>query len=154
MAQAPFCIWKVGDVEYKLRIDTATAIALEKELGKSLLEALEEVTSRSVIITFLWGAIQKFHHGVQKSDMYEIYDRYIDEGGTLESTVDVIMETLTCSGFMSRNDLLGMERQRRAQEEKKKADAELEQLKQDLEKAEQAAEKAKLTAKLQKLQRS
>lgn len=98
MAKEPFCIWKVGEETYRLRLDTAKIIEVERTLGKSLLNASAD-TSLTSILTILHGAIQRYQHGITIQEIYKIYDRYVSAGGSMFEVLDIIMKVLENAGF-------------------------------------------------------
>lgn len=98
MAKEAFYVWKLEDDVYRLRLDTSHAVEVEKILGKSLLTALNEASLTS-IVTILWGAMQKFNHSVSMQDVYKLYDRYVDCGGSITGIIEVIMKVLEYAGF-------------------------------------------------------
>ncbi|MDD3840759.1 MAG: DUF6096 family protein, partial [Clostridia bacterium] len=46
-----------------------------------------------------------FQHGISLKDTYEIYDNYIDDGGTFEDLIEKIIDVFEVSGFFKKEDL-------------------------------------------------
>lgn len=100
MNNLPYAIWKVGEEEYKLKFSSAAVVEAESKLGKGMLRSMEDIDKVSVQVIFLWAALQKFNHGIDLSNVYDMYDEYMDCGGSLEQLLDIIMNTLEVSGFI------------------------------------------------------
>lgn len=109
MNKLPYAVWKVGEEEYKLKFSSAAVVDAENKLGKSLLRSLEEIDKVSVQTILIWAAMQRFQHGVTISAVYKIYDDYMDDGGSLDQLLDVLMKALELSGFMNENQKKGTE---------------------------------------------
>lgn len=101
MNRLPYATWKVGAEEYKLKFSAVAVVEAENKLGKGLFRSMEEIDKVSVQVTLLWAALQKFNHGTSRNTVYDLYDEYMDNSGDLEKLLDVIMETLEISGFMT-----------------------------------------------------
>lgn len=100
----PFCVWKVGNKEYKLKLTTAMICKLEDKYKKNLLNCISEMPALSMMLTIVQAAMQKYHHGISYSKVQEIFDEYTDEGGNqTDFFTDVIIEVLTVSGFFTEN---------------------------------------------------
>lgn len=100
--------FKVGDREYKLRLSTGEIVNIEKKIGGNILEIFmsrDKIPSMEELMMVLHGALQKFHHGITQQDVYDIYDEYVDNGGTFEDLIEKIMEVFEVSGFFKAEDL-------------------------------------------------
>lgn len=51
-------------------------------------------------VTILWGALQKFHHGMTFSKTCDLVDEYIEKGKTQLDLFNEIMDLLTESGIL------------------------------------------------------
>lgn len=100
-----FKTFTVGETEYKLRLTTSFAIELENKLGCGVLEGLGRISELRVLTLYLWACLQPLNSGVTQSTVNGIYDTYIDNGGSLEDAIDVIMDVMTVSGFMKAEKL-------------------------------------------------
>ncbi len=100
--------FRVGDSEYKLRLATNEIINIEKKIGGNVLDILmkkEKIPSMEELLMVLHGALQKFHHNITIKDTYEIYDEYVDNGGTFEDLIEVIMDVFEVAGFFKKDQL-------------------------------------------------
>lgn len=98
--RAPFAIWNIGDDSYKLKLSAGAVIAAEKELGRGLVASLENADSVNVQTIFLHAAMQKFNANTTRATVNDLYDDYMDLGGTIEDIMTLIREVLTVSGFL------------------------------------------------------
>lgn len=104
----PYTIWKVGEVDHKLRLTTRQAVVVEEKLGVNLLKLFmprqdEEfpLPPLKVMLVVIHGALQKFEHGITLDDVYDMHDDYVDAGGDQTSLLtDVIIPLFENSGFM------------------------------------------------------
>lgn len=81
----PFIIWKIGEEEYKLKLTTGEISRLEQMYGGSLINLLNTETGMTPLCTMLdivHGGLQKFNSNIDRSDVNDMFDRYIDEGGS------------------------------------------------------------------------
>jgi hypothetical protein len=99
-----FTTWKVGDEEYKLRLNTMQTIQVEKQLGMGMAEIASHLADTTTIVTILFGAMQPLNHGVNFKDVCNIYDEYLEDGGTLEDMMDIMMELLAQAGYGERSE--------------------------------------------------
>jgi len=96
----PFHYWKVGNTEYKLKLDVETICKLEDKLKKSLIEVLDSTPPLSSMLTIIQGAMRPWHHGIKYDDVKKIYAKWIEEGGSqAELFTKVVIPTMAVSGF-------------------------------------------------------
>lgn len=94
----------VGDEEYKLRLTASAIMSIEKKLGRSLFSALENIQDNMIetITTIIWGAMQPLNSGVELENATALFDRYIDEGNSLEGMMQEINGLFKASGFFKK----------------------------------------------------
>ena len=117
---ANYFVFKVSEEEvYKLRIKSRQAAKLEIDLGESPLMAIMRAQSvlegkenpsieeiMACIPKVAWFAVvlhaslQAFHHGISKDDVYDILDRFLENGGSYYELLEVVMEVLMVSNYM------------------------------------------------------
>lgn len=106
----PYALWKVGDEEYKLKLTTSAITKLEQEFKTNLMNIMmsNSIPSLFIMLKIVHAAMQKFNHNIKEKDVQELFDRYLDEGGSqTEFLTDVILPVYQASGFFSE----GMEEQ-------------------------------------------
>lgn len=102
---AAFKVFTVGEKEYQLKLNTNATILIEDKLGGNILDEILSLASSNVdvdekgnlktdkmnkipmpslkyCVTILWGALQKFHHGMTFSKTCDLVDEYIEKGKT------------------------------------------------------------------------
>lgn len=99
-----FTDFKVGEKELKLRLDSRGCVALEKKLGKSPLDIFMEAQNGSLpklegVIAILHASLQKYQHGYTEEKVYDLYDEYIEAGGSFIELIPVLLDVFKVSGF-------------------------------------------------------
>ena len=94
----------VGGEEYKLRLTASAIMSIEKKLGKSLFSALEGIQDNAIetIITIIWGAMQPMNANFPFDKAAGLFDRYIDDGNSIEDLMHEINGLFEASGFFSK----------------------------------------------------
>lgn len=103
----PYAVWTVGDEEYRLKLTTADIVRLESRYKKNLMAVMGEdesgMPALAVMLDVTHAAMQKYQHGIKSEKLYEIFDKYLEEGGSqLEFYMSVYMEIFAVSGFFSK----------------------------------------------------
>lgn len=102
-----FCEWTVDGQTYRLKLKTSDVIALEQRLNKSCLDLLDVqsgmgVPSLTTMLTIVYYAMKSWQHGVKESEVMNIFDKYIEDGGSqIDFYVNVVLEIYVVSGFLS-----------------------------------------------------
>jgi len=94
----------VGGEDYKLRLTASAIMAIEKKLGKSLFSALESIQDNAIetITTIIWGAMQPFNANFPFDKAAGLFDKYIDDGNSIEDLMMEINGLFEASGFFSK----------------------------------------------------
>lgn len=109
--RAPFAIWKVGEEEYKLKLKTSEIERLERMYGMGsimnpMIKAEDgQLPSLVYMLDIIHGAFQKFHHGYTRQDITDLYDDYVENGGSQMELFKVIMEIFKVSGFFPKESV-------------------------------------------------
>lgn len=109
----PFCTWNVGGQDYRLKLDVAGIEELEMKFKTNLLNILGDNGSMpavKVMLDVVHKAAQKYHHGLKREDVANLYQQYIDEGHSqIEFYLQVFMGVYRASGFFSNsmNEAMG-----------------------------------------------
>lgn len=99
--------FKAGDKDYKLRLATRDIIALEKSIGMNPISIFGDgrtIPSLTVMIAVLHASLQKFQHGINLTDAYEIFDEYLADGHTMTDFISVIVEIYKVSGLIANDN--------------------------------------------------
>ena len=108
VTRRPFAVWEVGDETYKLKLTTSDIMELEKRYGTNLLDVISPDTDTgmpalAVMLDITHTAAQKYHHGLKRSDLVDLFDRYVDDGGSqFDFYLSVFTDIFVVSGFFSK----------------------------------------------------
>lgn len=105
-----FSVLKVKDKEYKLRLPMKGLINLEKRLGFNPINVLNTNSSDGLpsfegMMVVIQEALQAYQHGSTLDDAYNLYDEYIENGGTFQDFVLEFMKIFTTCGLMSEKQI-------------------------------------------------
>ena len=107
-----FHIWTVGDSEYKLKLSTSNICMLEEKYKRNLLDlvSMGSFPPLNIMLTIIQAAMLPWHHGIKYKAVQDIYERYVEEGGSQTDLVsNVLMPTLAVSGFFTPDQAESME---------------------------------------------
>ena len=96
-----------GGINYKLRLNTRTVIALEKQLGCNPLSIFGNGDQRptvTVMVQILYTSLQALNHGISLEDAYTIFDNYLADGHTMTDFIAVIVEIYKASGLIKNEE--------------------------------------------------
>lgn len=104
----PFALWEVGGQSYKLKLKTSAIVELESKYKTNLMNIMGSgqggMPALSVMLDVAHAAMKDWNHGITKNGAMDIFNRYIEEGGSqLSFYMTVYMEIFTVSGFFSVN---------------------------------------------------
>ena len=104
----PFALWEVGGQSYKLKLKTSAIVELESKYKTNLRNIMGSgqggMPALSVMLDVAHAAMKDWNHGITKNGVMDIFNRYIEEGGSqLSFYMTVYMEIFTVSGFFSVN---------------------------------------------------
>lgn len=101
----PYVMWTVRGTDYKLKLTTAVICRLEEKFKRNLLMVMmdnEGLPPVATMLTVVQAAMQKYHHGYNFVRVQDIYDDYVDEGGSQANMMaDVVMPLLAVAGFFT-----------------------------------------------------
>lgn len=100
----PYATWEVDNVEYKLKLTTSQILKLEENYKINLLTIIAEgnIPPLKIMLDIVHASMQKFHHGMKKDSVCDLFDTYIDEGGSqIKLYTDVLMPIFNASGFFT-----------------------------------------------------
>jgi hypothetical protein len=98
----------VGEKQYKLRLGAQQTVEVEKKLGESVLTVMmkmgdgKSLMELEKLLVILHGALQKYEHGITITNVYDIYDDFVDQGGSFMDLVEKLIDLLTVSGFFGK----------------------------------------------------
>ena len=100
----PYATWNVDGVEYKLKLATSETTKLEEKFKTNLMTIIsgDNLPALKIMLTVAHSALLKYHHGIKYDDVEEMFDKYLEEGGSQTAFfTDVFMPIYNASGFFS-----------------------------------------------------
>lgn len=102
----PFQIWTVGGETYRMKLGTSEISELEQKYKTNLMNVMGTgkggMPALTVMLDVAHAAMKKWHHNIKRQDLNNIFDQYIEEGGSqLNFYTDIYMGIFTASGFFS-----------------------------------------------------
>ena len=94
--------FEAGNKAYKLRLDTANVVALEKQIGCNPLSIFGDgstIPTITVMVNVLHASLQHFTHGITLKDAYGIFDEYLENHSVTEF-LPVIVDIYKVSGLL------------------------------------------------------
>ena len=104
----PFALWEVGGKSYKLKLRTNAIVELETKYKTNLMNIMGTgqggMPALSVMLDVAHAAMKDWQHGITKSEVQNLFEKYVNEGGSqLSFYMSVYMEIFAVSGFFSVN---------------------------------------------------
>lgn len=104
----PFALWEVGGKSYKLKLKTPAIVELETKYKTNLMNIMGTgqggMPALSVMLDVAHAAMKDWQHGITKSEVQNLFEKYVNEGGSqLSFYMSVYMEIFAVSGFFSVN---------------------------------------------------
>ena len=82
----PFALWEVGGQSYKLKLKTSAIVELESKYKTNLMNIMGSgqggMPALSVMLDVAHAAMKDWNHGITKNGVMDIFNRYIEEGGS------------------------------------------------------------------------
>lgn len=96
----------IGEEIYKLRLTTKTSVALEKALGYNPITMLMNIDNgempKLTDVLIMWQAmLQTYHHGMNMDKVYDLFDKFCEDGKSMFDLIPVFVEVLQNSGYIS-----------------------------------------------------
>lgn len=105
-----YTTFKMGQEELKLRLGSRDCINLEKRLGTNPLNIFMELSEGGLprlepMITILHASAQKYQHGLTEDKFFDMYDDFVDNGGSLTQLIPAVLEVFKVSGFFNEEEV-------------------------------------------------
>ena len=99
----PYETLTVCGSEIHLKITTANAVKLEEQLETDALTGLEKLAEIKTLAKYYYAAAVSLNDNINSmADVYQLFDDYINEGGTFDQLQKLIVEVLVTSGIMTK----------------------------------------------------
>ena len=98
---------QIGEEIFKLRLTTKNSIMLERSLGYNPITLFMEIEKGKMpkladILVIFHAMLQTFHHGYDMNKVYELFDKYSEEGKSMFDLIPVFMEVFQQSGYITK----------------------------------------------------
>lgn len=100
--------WKIeGREPLKLRLRARDCVEAEKRIGTNPINVIieeaqkEHLPSVTHIMIILQCSMRAFEHGKTIEEVYDLYDAYMDSGGSIDDLLSLLLEVFKVSGFIS-----------------------------------------------------
>ena len=95
----------IGSESYKLKLNTRSSVQMEKALGRNPMFMLTEIEAGEMpklndVLIVLHGMLQKYHHGMSLDKVYDLYDRYVEDGHNMFDLIPVFVEVFQDAGYL------------------------------------------------------
>lgn len=98
----PFHYWTVGGRDYRLKLKTSNIEKLENKYKCNIMHLVDDVPALSVMLTIIQAAMLPWEHGIKYSDIQELFDQYVEEGGSqIDLYKNIVIPTMAVSGFFT-----------------------------------------------------
>lgn len=95
---------KIGEKEYQLKLTTRGMIMLEKELKANPVEMLIDMSNGKMPKTEDILTILKHCLSISTEEVYDIYDKYVEQGNNWIDLVMIFTEVFTECGYIKKLD--------------------------------------------------
>ena len=94
--------FKVGNEEYKLRLNTRNIVTLEQKLGCNPLGVFGdgEIPKVTKMLDIFHASLQQYQHNIKFEDAYNIFDEWLADGHTVTDFAQVILDIYKVSGIV------------------------------------------------------
>lgn len=96
----------INGESYKLKLTTKTSVSLERSLGYNPISMLLDVEKGKMpklndVLIMLQAMLQTYHHGINMDKVFDLFDVYVEEGGSMFDLIPVFVEVFEHSGYIS-----------------------------------------------------
>lgn len=95
----------VGEKDYKCRLNAKACVELEKKLGTNPLNVFigmsdgNNIPNLTTMLVMLHASLQTYEHSMTMEKVYDLFDKWVEEGHGIEDLIFVIIEIFKASGF-------------------------------------------------------
>lgn len=108
-----YTTFTVGEKEYKARLATKQVVQLERKFGRNPINLLAEIGQDGDVmpriepmLDILQVSLQTYEHGISLDDVYDLYDKMLEEGKTSVDLITLIVKIFQDSGLVPKEEEL------------------------------------------------
>lgn len=99
---------QIGEEIFKLRLNTKNSLMLERALGYNPISMLMEIDKGKMpkladVLIILHAMLQTFQHGYDMNKVYDLFDKYCEDGKSMFDLIPVFVEVFEQSGFITKS---------------------------------------------------
>lgn len=100
---------QIGDEIFKLRLTTKNSIMLERTLGYNPIGMLMDIDRGKMpkladVLIIFHAMLQTYHHGYDMNKVYDLFDKYAEEGKSMFDLIPVFVEVFEQSGYITKSN--------------------------------------------------
>lgn len=98
---------QVGEEIFKLRLTTKSSISLERALGYNPITMLMDIDRGKMpkladVLIILHSMLQTYHHGYDMQKVYDLFDKYVEDGKSMFDLIPLFVEVFEESGYITK----------------------------------------------------
>lgn len=91
---------------YKLRLTTKASVSLERALGYNPITMLMDIEKGKMpklndVLIMLQAMLTTYHHNMNMERVFDLFDEYVADGGSLFDLIPVFVKVFEQSGYIS-----------------------------------------------------
>lgn len=91
---------------YKLRLTTKASVSLERALGYNPITMLMDIEKGKMpklndVLIMLQAMLTTYHHNMNMERVFDLFDEYVAEGGSMFDLIPVFVKVFEQSGYIS-----------------------------------------------------
>ena len=99
----------IGEEIFKLRLNTKNSLMLEKALGYNPITLLMEIDRGKMpkladILIIFHAMLQTYQHGCDMNKVYDLFDKYCEDGKSMFDLIPVFIEVFEQSGYITKSN--------------------------------------------------
>lgn len=96
----------IGGETYKLKLTTKASVSLERALGYNPITMLMDIEKGKMpklndVLIMLQAMLTTYHHGINMDKVFDLFDEYVAEGGSMFDLIPVFVQVFEQSGYIS-----------------------------------------------------
>lgn len=100
---------KLKDETYQLRLTTKGCVNIEQRIGQNPLNIFIQASENKMpkigdLMVILHECINSTNHGIKIDDVYNIYDKYCEEGGDYMTLIELLVGVFEDAGFVPKEE--------------------------------------------------
>lgn len=96
----------INGESYKLKLTTKASISLERALGYNPITMLMDIEKGKMpklndVLIMFQAMLTTYHHNMSMDKIFDLFDDYVAEGGSMFDLIPVFVKVFEQSGYMS-----------------------------------------------------